>query len=65
MPWFVVQTNLSIHVLPEHDSIKHTTLSPCWCHPRPDPECDNNWIHNNFMPDAEGNGEEPEDGKYN
>lgn len=65
MPYDVVQVKNLIHVIPSHDTVKHTTVTPCWCSPTIDPECDTQLNHHPFIPDEDGEGETPDDGKYN
>lgn len=68
MAWLVVNTQHSTHMVPMNDVQDHTTVTACWCRPKFDDESNLNYpnfIHNNFYPDEEGHGEEPDDGKYN
>lgn len=61
--WYVIQNRNTTHTLPTEDVIEHTTKTPCWCQPTWDSGSDH-MMHNNFIPDTEGEGEEPNDGKY-
>lgn len=64
MKWYVIQGPHNIHTVPTEDAAEHTTRTMCWCRPKWDNEADNHLIHNSFLPDEDGEGEEPDDGKY-
>lgn len=64
MTYRVVKYKETYHVIPDHDCREHVATMPCWCQPTIDPECNAQIIHNPFLPDAEGVGEEPLDGIY-
>lgn len=65
MKWYLIRHNGVTHNVPTEDIEDHTVTTPCWCRPQYSTEYENFIEHNNFMPDNEGNGEEPSDGKYN
>lgn len=62
MTYRVVKYRDTYHVIPERDSVEHTATIPCWCQPTVDPEMNNQIVHNPFLPNEDGEGEEPLDG---